>query len=131
MSLIFDSFPNMKQARAFQAEVKKRFGLDGWVFDNADAAQDHEVSPHRQIPPVVHIDNVAPETIATSVKGLGLTDQDVEMMERELADDHTGRRKASFPTSRIAYRAEHLAEKFGGRFIGSGWSACAPTESMN
>ena len=42
MSLIFDSFPNIDEARQFAEAVKKRFGLDGQVFDDAVEAYNHD-----------------------------------------------------------------------------------------
>ena len=46
----------MDQAKAFATEVKRRFGLDGHVFDNAEAAARAHWFPFEQKPPVVHID---------------------------------------------------------------------------
>ena len=58
MSLVFDSFSNMEQAHAFKEEVRKRFRLDGQVFDDEDAAFAHDPTPYDQRPLVVHIDRV-------------------------------------------------------------------------
>jgi hypothetical protein len=59
MSMIFDSFPNMKQARAFAAAAKQRYdGLASQVFDDADEAFQHDDCPLKQIPPIVHIDRI-------------------------------------------------------------------------
>jgi hypothetical protein len=62
--MIFE-FKEMEQAKAFAAEVKKRFRLDGRVFDDADEAAASHVFPWVQEPPVVHIDRpwweVSPE----------------------------------------------------------------------
>jgi hypothetical protein len=64
MSLIFDSFPTMERAHAFQAEVKKRFNLDGQVFADAAEAFDHDPFPYEMKPPVVHIDRPGLRTTA-------------------------------------------------------------------
>jgi hypothetical protein len=61
MSLIF-MFGEMDRAKAFVAEVKKRFGLDGQVFDDAEEAHRHDPFPWVQEPPVAHIDRCDPET---------------------------------------------------------------------
>jgi hypothetical protein len=60
VSLIFDRFPNLKQARAFATEVKKRYRLNGQVFISAYAAQEHDPFPWVLDPPIVHIER--PET---------------------------------------------------------------------
>jgi hypothetical protein len=57
VSMIF-RFTEMKQAEGFVRAVKERFQLDGQVFDNEDAAQEHDPFPGGQIPPIAHIDRV-------------------------------------------------------------------------
>jgi hypothetical protein len=70
MSMIFDNFPNIERARAFQHEVKERFDLDGAVFIDPVAAHEHDPFPWRQIPPVVHIDRADHDGIEKEVEDL-------------------------------------------------------------
>jgi hypothetical protein len=51
-------FTEIKPAEGFVRAVKERFQLDGQVFDNEDAAQEHDPFPGGQIPPIAHIDRV-------------------------------------------------------------------------
>ena len=53
--MIFE-FKKLDQAKAFAAAVKKRFGLDGRVFDNVEDAYRAHMNPFEQKPPVAHID---------------------------------------------------------------------------
>jgi hypothetical protein len=68
MSMIFNGFPNLEQAQAFAKEVERRYGLNGQVFMDADAAHEHDVFPWVQEPPVVHIDRAENDAEATEVK---------------------------------------------------------------
>jgi hypothetical protein len=53
--MIFE-FNEIEQAEAFAVEVKKSFGLDGRVFDDAEVAANSHAFPWEQRAPVVHID---------------------------------------------------------------------------
>jgi hypothetical protein len=55
MHLIFDDFPNLKKARAFQ-EHAKEYGFDGEVFSNAREADKHAPFYLVLKPPIVHIE---------------------------------------------------------------------------
>ena len=57
MSMIFDRFPNVEQAEAFRAEVKKQCGLDGQLFVDAAEAYAEALFADSLHPPVVTIDD--------------------------------------------------------------------------
>jgi hypothetical protein len=96
--IIFE-FKEMEQAKAFAAAVKKRFGLDGRVFDDAEAAARAHGFPWAQKPPVVHIDRPMWEVLA---KKLSLLES---------------------PEGKAARKAERqikkMARKFGGTWVGT------------
>jgi hypothetical protein len=80
MSMIFDQFANRQKAEDFVRAVKKDYGLEGQIFDNEEAAYEHDWFPFPLLPPIVHIDR--PENfdrfsrddclrIETEVEGLG------------------------------------------------------------
>jgi hypothetical protein len=56
MSLIFDRFPSRDKAESFVAEIQKRFGLAGLVFDDEESAFEHDPFPYSLEAPIVHID---------------------------------------------------------------------------
>jgi hypothetical protein len=56
MSLIFDRFPSRDKAEGFVAEIQKRFGLAGLVFDDEESAFEHDPFPYSLEAPIVHID---------------------------------------------------------------------------
>jgi hypothetical protein len=117
MSLIFDDFPNMQQARKFRAAVKKRYGLKGQVFDNADEASALGGCWH-PIPPVVHVDRVevddGPISIAAVKRRFGLRDQDMK------AKDYHDHCSAEIMTSCAAeQRVIEMAKEFGGTWLGT------------
>jgi hypothetical protein len=95
--MIFE-FKAMAQAEAFAAEVKRRFGLDGRVFDDAEAAAKSHMFPWEQYPPVAHIDR----------PWWGIKDTDTP--EGKRAWDEAWK---------LELRIEKLAKKFGGRFVGT------------
>jgi hypothetical protein len=121
MSLIFE-FEEMEDAKAFAHAVKKRFGLDGQVFDDADEAGAHSLFPFGLYPPVVLIDRVRPETAAeiNAVKlRFGLKARDIDACREEfqpfLLDDWRG-----CATGYVAeLRVEALAKDFDGKFVGT------------
>jgi hypothetical protein len=53
---IIYEFGKMDRAKAFALEVKRRFGIDSRVFDNAEEAANSHFYPWTQNPPVVHVD---------------------------------------------------------------------------
>jgi hypothetical protein len=113
MSLIFIEFPDMQKARAFQEEVKKRYGLEGQVFATADEAHEHDMFPWVQNPPVVHIDRVEITDIAAIKQRFGLSDEEVKASDNGWYSAET----------QTAVNAEEcvikLVSGFGGVFVGT------------
>jgi hypothetical protein len=117
MSLIFDTFPAVEHARAFQAEVKKRFGLDGQVFEDAAAAQQHDPFPWEQVPPIVHIDRVhcAPQDTSAITARFSLTAEHLAAVRRESAMSEDNIRVLVAAERRIT----DLVKEYGGVFAGT------------
>ena len=65
MSMIFDEFVTMDDAKAFVAHVKDRYGLDGQTFDSVEAAMEHDPFPFVLTPPIAHIDRTDSATEQT------------------------------------------------------------------
>ena len=56
MSLIFDAFPTLDNARDFVTAVQQQFGLEGQVFATTAEANAHDPFLFELTPPIVHID---------------------------------------------------------------------------
>jgi hypothetical protein len=56
MSLIFDRFPSRDKAESFVAEIQRKFGLAGLVFDDEESAFEHDPFPYSLEAPIVYID---------------------------------------------------------------------------
>jgi hypothetical protein len=115
VSLIFSKFPSMAQARAFQKEVKKRFGLNGRVFSSDEEAYKHDCFPWVLTPPIVHIERVpdieGAKQIAAIKRRFNLTDKEVKACDHYSAEVETA--------VNAEKRVEDLVEQFGGRFSGT------------
>lgn len=74
MSLIFDSFPDEKYARAFADSCKSRFGVNAQVFMSVEAAQEHDPIPVDLVVPIVHVNRNVVEAeiilLATTFNGI-------------------------------------------------------------
>jgi hypothetical protein len=74
MSLIFDRFHSRDKAESFIAEIQKKFGLAGLVFDDEESAFEHDPFPYSLEAPIVHIDRSDLEiehTVKARVQVLG------------------------------------------------------------
>jgi hypothetical protein len=114
MSLIFDSFPDMRKAHAFRECVKQRFGVEGEVFATDDEAYEHDMCPWALEPPVVLIDRVGCEsaTEITAIKQrFGLSDEEVKARDPYSAEIET--------SVNAEKRVENLVDDFGGVFVGT------------
>jgi hypothetical protein len=123
--MIFE-FKEMAQAEAFAAEVKRRFGLDGRVFDDAEAAAKSHMYPWEQYPPVAHIDRARDG-------GLTIDRQTEKAFQKEFKKQFKEYQKFTkgdgFSEEQIKESAESIAveiliqelaeKKFGGRFVGT------------
>jgi hypothetical protein len=116
MSMIFE-FKEMENAKAFVSELKKRFGLDGQVFDDAKAAaQAADLFPWVQYPPVAHIDRVWADSDAeaTEIKHrFGLTARQIEAWRKDTSNLQIA------VTCAAESKVRKLAVVFGGEFIGT------------
>jgi hypothetical protein len=56
MSMLFDGFSDRKDAAAFAAAVKSRFGLDTAIYDTRAASDEADPFPFELTPPVVHVE---------------------------------------------------------------------------
>jgi hypothetical protein len=98
--MIFE-FKELETAKAFADAVKKRFHLDGRVFDDAKAAERAHKYPFVQHPPVAHID-----------RPWWKLDRHAYPSEQEF-------NKAWDKAWKIERQVEKLAQKFGGKFVGT------------
>jgi hypothetical protein len=126
MSMIFE-FPTMAGAEAFVREVKERFGLDGQAFKD-DEIYEHAFYPFKIDPPAALVDRVWAEDAAdvTAIKHrFNLTATEIE---REACEYQQTFKRANisteFATRSAAHllaeeRVDNLAQKFGGKFIGT------------
>ncbi len=97
--LIFDSFPNRRQAERFARAATAAFGRKAFVFDNVDEAQAADPIPAQLVAPIVHVERFA---------GYMGWDGDEREVQALIAADRAGEDAA-----------EELTLVFDGRFVGT------------
>lgn len=70
MSLIFDRFEKRSDAEAFVAEVGKRFGREGSVFDTGEESQASDPFPFQLNGIVVHIERTEDYEVEDEIRPL-------------------------------------------------------------